>query len=339
MTHLSLAALADYRLRAQQQLDPAIWHYLADGDSADTPTDWAAVPLMPRPLRPLGHGHTRLRLFGEDWEHPLLLAPVAYQRLFHADGEAAGAVAAAAQGGQSIISSLASQPFADIVAAAAQGGGRAPWLQLYWQGDRAATLRLLRRAEAAGCTVTVFTVDAPIKRATLQLPALISAVNLDPAQHGVPNRVFPGWMAQAPTWDDLRWLRQQVRGTLLVKGILHPDDAEQVLAAGADGLVVSNHGGRVLPGAISSLQALPLVAQRIAGRLPILVDSGIRSGRDVYVALAAGAAAVLIGRPYIWGLAAQGALGVAQVIRILRDELEMTMALTGCANLADIRPR
>jgi 4-hydroxymandelate oxidase len=225
------------------------------------------------------------------------------------------------------------------MAAGKSNDGHGPWFQLYWQGDRPRTLRLLQRAVAAGCSAVVLTVDAPVKVATLPLPDGISAVNLEPP--ALPSitggsAVFDGWMAQAPTWDDLAWLRLQTTLPLLVKGILHPDDAGRALDTGCDGIVVSNHGGRVIRGTPASIDALPHIARRIAGRIPVLFDSGIRHGRDVFAALAHGATAVLIGRPYIWGLAASGAMGVAHVIRLLRDELEMTMALTGCAQLADI---
>jgi len=280
----------------------------------------------------------------------MLLAPIAYQRLFHAQGESASAMAAAAQGGQCVVSSLASQPFADIWQAAREGCDEVaagPWFQLYWQGNRERSARLLQRALRAGCSAIVFTVDAPIKRATLVLPDHVQAVNLEPADpRGAASaaslhagsQVFGGWMAEAPTWGDVRWLRSQTDLPLLIKGLLHPDDAQVALDAGCDGIVVSNHGGRVLAGAPISLQALDAIVQRVAGCVPVLFDSGVRSGRDVFAALAHGAAAVLVGRPYIWGLAAEGALGVAHVIRLLRDELEMTMALTGCAQLVDIGP-
>jgi 4-hydroxymandelate oxidase len=335
----------DYLPLAQARLDATTWHYLQDGDSPANAQALSSVPLMPRPLRALVGGHTRTTLFGQALAHPIMLAPIAYQRLFHPDGEVASAMAAAAQGGQMVISSLASQPIEAIVRASLDTGGAAPWFQLYWQQDRPRTLSLLRRAEAAGCSAVVFTVDAPVKRATLQLPPGVQAVNLAPplplalppataqAQASV---VFDGWMAQAPTWDDLAWLRQSTRLPLIVKGLLHPDDAAQAIDLGCDGLVVSNHGGRVLEGAPSSLSALAPIVQRVQGRVPVLFDSGVRSGRDAFVALAQGAAAVLLGRPAIWGLAANGALGVAHTLRLMRDELEMTMALTGCATLADI---
>lgn len=338
-----IACVADYQKLARAQLDEAVWAYLQDGNEAAGNAAFAAYRLMPRPLSRVQGGHTRLSLFGQEMAHPFLTAPVAYQRLFHEHGELASALAAGAQGGQQIISSLASHAIADIVEAAREGGGAAPWFQLYWQQGREATLRLLRLAEEAGCSAIVFTVDAPIKLATMQLPADVHAVNLLPAQSGAElrlqagqSRVFDGWMAQAPDWDDLAWLRTQTNLPLLIKGVLHPDDAHQAIEAGCDGIVVSSHGGRVLPGAPESLACLPAVLKRTDGRVPVLLDSGIRSGRDALVAMAMGASAVLIGRPYVWGLAANGALGVAHVIRLLRDELEMAMALTGCRTLADL---
>jgi 4-hydroxymandelate oxidase len=340
MNLLTEPSIADYREQAHAKLPPAMWRYLDDGDDNGNAAALAAARLMPRPLRDLRGGHTRLTLLGQTLQHPILLAPVAYQRLFHPDGEVASAMAASAQGAQLLVSSLASQPFADIVQAAAHQDAAAPWFQLYWQGDRPRTLRLLQRALSAGCSAVVLTVDAPVKRAALTLPKGIHAVNLEQPEPGLVNQqgsqVFDGWMAQAPTWEDLAWLRQQTALPLLVKGLMHPDDAEAALAAGCDGLVVSNHGGRVLTGAAPSLHALEQVVKAVRGRVPVLFDSGIRSGRDVFVALAHGAAAVLVGRPFVWGLAANGAMGVARVIRLLRDELELTMALTGCRHLADI---
>lgn len=332
---------SDYLSLARARLDDATWRYLMDGDGSGNEQALADVRLMPRPLSAVAGGNTRVRLFGQELAHPIVLAPVAYQRLFHADGEVATAMAAAAQGGQQVISSLASTGIQTIVQAALEGGGAAPWFQLYWQRDRARTLRLLRQAMEAGCSAIVFTVDASVKRATMRLPAGIHAVNLEaqahadqPAKGG--SLVLDGWMRQAPTWDDLTWLRQQTTLPLLIKGVLHPDDAVRALDLGCDGVIVSNHGGRVLEGAALSLAALPRVVERVAGRAPVLFDSGVRSGRDALVAMAHGASAVLLGRPYVWGLASHGALGVAHVIRLMRDELEMTMALTGCATLADI---
>jgi 4-hydroxymandelate oxidase len=334
----AVQSAGDYQALARQRLVPGTWQYLADGDSLANAQALAGVSLLPRPLRDLRGGHTRLTLFGQPLDHPVLLAPVAYQRLFHPDGEVASAMAAGAQGGQMLVSSLASMPFDQIAGAAAQVSTQGLWFQLYWQGNRDRTARLLQRALAAGFGTVVLTVDAPVKRAMLQLPDGIHAVNLEPALPlpGGASVVFGGWMTQAPTWADLAWLRGQTTLPLLVKGLMHADDAQAAIDAGCDGIVVSNHGGRVLPGTPSSLSALDAIARRSGGRVPVLFDSGIRSGRDVFVALAHGATAVLLGRPYLWGLAAGGAMGVAHVLRLLRDELELTMALTGCADLADI---
>lgn len=327
---------------AEARLTSPVRHYLQDGDDGDNQRALAAIRLLPRPLRDVRGGHTRLTLCGQSLEHPILLAPVAYQKLFHPEGETASAMAVAAQGGQWLISSLASQPISNIVDAGKNAKGHGPWFQLYWQGDRPRTQRLLQRATGAGCSAIVLTVDAPVKVATLPLPESISAVNLEPVAAPQPatggSAVFDGWMAQAPTWDDFDWLRKQTKLPLMIKGILHPDDAARAVDTGCDGIVVSNHGGRVIQGTPASLDALPHIVRRVANRVPVLFDSGIRHGRDVFVALAHGATAVLIGRPYIWGLAANGAMGVAHVIRLLRDELEMTMALTGCTHLSNINP-
>lgn len=343
----AITTAADYEAHAAARLDPIAWRYLQAGSGkgltlAANLAAFETASLMPRPLTDVRGGHTRVTLFGQPMAHPIMLAPIAYQRLFHADGECASAMAAASQGGVFWVSSLASQTLESIADAsrqtAAGDGPAVPWFQLYWQGERQRTLRLLRRAEAAGYPVLMLTIDAPVKLATLELPGDVQAVNQERALATDVVRpgesvVFNGWMAQAPTWDDLAWLREQVRLPLIVKGILHPEDAERVIALGCDGLVVSNHGGRVLDGVPASLDALPAVLARVAGRVPVLLDSGIRDGREIFKALQAGASAVLLGRPYVWGLASAGALGVAQVIRLLRDELELTMALCGCKEL------
>lgn len=339
----SLPLLPFFAQQAQTKLPANIWHYLQSdaGQGAQLQTNeagWQAKKLLPRPLQALHHPSTRCELFGEQWAHPIMLAPVAYQRLFHTDGEIGTAVACNAQQGQMMVSSLASQPVDEIVKQAQQP----LWFQLYWQGDRARTAVLLQKALAAGVSAIVFTVDAPVKQALIDLPAGISAVNLaqpltmQSLQAG-QSQVFDGWMTQAPTWDDVTWLRQQVSIPLLIKGLMQVDDARRAVELGCEGIVVSNHGGRVLDGTPSVAAVLPEIVAAIGGQGKILVDSGIRSGQDVFKALAMGADAVCIGRPYVWGLAAEGAMGVAKVIRTLRDEFEMTMALTGVSNLEQIR--
>ncbi len=333
----------DYLPHAQPRLSPEVLHYLECGSgkgiSLKANLDaFDHVQLMSRPLADVKGGHTRLNLFGQDFEHPLLLGPIAYQRLFHDHGEKVSAMAANAQAGQMVVSSLASQSLEEIIEAA----GQPLWFQLYWQGDRPRTLRLLKRALSAGYNAVMFTVDAPVKQAVMALPDGVRAVNLEsplsqPPVQGHQSLVFDGWMTQAPSWDDVAWLRDQIKVPLLVKGVLHAEDVASVLRLGCDGLVVSNHGGRVLDGVPSSLAVLPEIANMVAGKACLLFDSGIRRGQDAFKALALGADAVMIGRPYIWGLSVAGALGVAHVIRLMRDELEMTMALAGAATLSDIK--
>jgi len=334
---------ADYLPHAEGRLSKEVWQYLQSGTgqgftSAKNRKVFEDISLMPRPLSDVGGGNTHVELFGQSFDHPVILAPLAYQRLFYPDGEIATALASVAQGGQMVVSSLASQTLEMIIEAAEQ----ALWFQLYWQADRETTLRLVKRAITAGYSAIMFTVDAPVKQAAIALPKDISAVNLEApialAQEGTGESVvFDGWMQQAPGWDDLMWLRDQITVPLIIKGILHPDDAERAVSLGCDGVVVSNHGGRVLDGVPGSLQMLPEITRAVSGKAKILFDSGVRNGQDVFKALALGADAVMVGRPYIWGLSTCGALGVAHVIRLMRDELEMTMALSGAKNLQALK--
>lgn len=335
--------LDTYRRQAESTLAPEIWQYLSAGSEqeknlTDNTSAWQQLKLMPRPLQTLASASTHCTIFGETWAHPFLLAPIAYQKLFHMQAEGGVAMAANAQQGQMLVSSLASQPLESIIEAAQQP----LWFQLYWQGDRDATLRLVKRALFCGYSAVVFTVDAPVKQALMTLPENIQAVNLDkplmpnPIAEG-QSEVFDGWMAQAPTWQDVDWLRQQIKVPLILKGILHPDDALEAVRLGCDGIIVSNHGGRVLDTTPTVAQMLPHIAKVVGIQTKIIVDSGIRSGQDAFKALALGADAVCIGRPYVWGLAAEGAIGVAKVIRVMRDELEIIMALTGVRNLPEIK--
>ena len=349
-----LVAACDYEQRARAHLDDNAWAYL-QGAAADELTAAANVDafrrrrLLPRVLRDLRHGQTRCRLFGDEFEHPLLLAPLAYQRLFHPAGELASALAAGVMGGGMVVSTLATCTLEEI----ASQGQRPLWFQLYWQGERERSLALVRRAEAAGYRALVVTVDAPLsgirnreQRAGFRLPPGLSTVNLEnvpkPASTvnaavSAASPVFAA-LAGAPNWDDVAWLREQTRLPLLLKGILHPDDALKARSLGVDGLVVSNHGGRVLDRVPASLHALPEIRAALGAGYPLLLDGGIRRGSDVFTALALGADAVLIGRPYIQALAVAGPLGVAHMLRLLREELEVCMALCGCPTLAAIGP-
>lgn len=336
----SCTSIAAYAEQARKILAPDIWQYLDSGTAAhrtrhQNESVFDSIHLIPRPLADVRGGHTRIELFGQTLAHPFLIAPIAYQGLFHPMGEVGVAMAALAQQTPYIMSSLASQPLSDITATGAHC-----WFQLYWQSSREASLRLLRKAEQAGATAIVFTVDAPIKQSGLTLPQDISAVNLEPAPvlptiNTTQSRVFDQWMTLAPRWEDLNWLRSQTQLPLLVKGLLHIEDAQRAIDAGCDGLIVSNHGGRVIDDTPSSLEVLQRFRPQLSPSIPLLFDSGIRSGSDAFKAIALGASAVLIGRPIIWGLV-QGPLGAAHVLRLLRDELEMTMALMGCADIASI---
>ena len=353
-----VVTLADHETHAASVLDNNAWAYFA-GAAADETTlqhnqdAWRALQLKPRVLRRLAGGHTRRSLLGRSLAHPILLAPVAYQRMAHPDGELATALAASAQGAGLVLSTQASLPLEAVARAVREDADRGPlWFQLYLQHDRGFNLELIRRAEAAGYEALVLTVDAPChgardreRRARFRLPPGIAAVNLAglpprPAQDPGPGQsaLFDTLLADAPTWDDVAWLQANTRLPVLLKGILHPDDALEAARLRVDGLIVSNHGGRTLDTALPTAAALPAIAEALEGRLPLLVDGGIRRGTDVLKALALGASAVLVGRPYIFGLANAGALGVAHVIRLLRDELEIAMALCGCRTLDDIGP-
>ena len=356
-----IVSLADHEERARQQLDDNAWAYFSGGAADEitlraNPAAWSQLPLQPRVLRALVGGHTRTTLLGRTLAHPILLAPVAFQCLAHPDGERATAFAAAALGAGLVLSTQSSTPV-EVVAQALRGDpGSGPlWFQLYLQHDRGFTRSLVQRAEAAGCEALVLTVDAPAsgvrdreRRAQFRLPPGISAVHLaglapSPAPQLAPGQsaLFDALLHQAPTWDDVQWLQSITRLPVLLKGILHPDDARQAATLGVAGLIVSNHGGRTLDTAPATAAVLPQVVQAVRAidnSLPVLVDGGIRRGTDVLKAMALGASAVLVGRPAIHGLANAGAAGVAHVLRLLRDELEVAMALTGCATLADASP-
>ncbi|SFA80501.1 4-hydroxymandelate oxidase [Poseidonocella pacifica] len=347
-----IVSLQDYIETAAEQVPAGHWAYLsgagADGvTQADNRAAFRQYRLESRVLADLRGGHTRLHLFGADLQHPILAAPMAFQRLAHPTGEQGMALGVAAAGGLSVISCQASTHM-DELAKGAQGP---LWFQLYLQPDREDSLRLVRRAEAAGYRALVVTVDAPVNgmrnmeaRAGFSLPPDVRAVNLDgckPAAMSVPqggSQVFDGFMRVAPLWPDIAWLRAQTDLPLLLKGILSPRDAIQALEHGADGIIVSNHGGRALDMLPATLDVLPGVVDALNGKIPVLLDGGIRRGTDVLMARALGAEAVLVGLPLMAALAVGGAAGVAHALMILRAELEVAMALTGCASLQGITP-
>jgi 4-hydroxymandelate oxidase len=304
---------------------------------------------LPRAMADLRDGSTATSLFGREHAAPLLLAPVAYARLAHPAGEIATAQAAAALQTGLIVSTLASVRLEAIAqasrdAAAQLDTQRAPlWFQLYLQPEREHSLTLVRRAEAAGYEAIVLTVDAAIKPAGLALPDGVEAANLAgmprPRQTSAPGgRILLGTPLAnaAPRWEDLAWLRATTKLPILVKGMVLGEDAQRAVNEGADGLIVSNHGGRVLDGLPSALDILAGVAEATGSRVPLLIDGGVRTGSDIAKALALGAAAVLVGRPQMHALAVAGMAGVAHAIHLLRTELEATMAQLGCPHIADL---
>ncbi|MGB3425447.1 MAG: alpha-hydroxy acid oxidase [Castellaniella sp.] len=345
----------DYAEQARARLDPSIWAWLdsggADEHTARANLDaWPTLRLRSRALRPLAGAHTRLTLNGRTLAHPILIAPTAWHGLVHPDGETATALAAAATGTPYVLSA---QSGTAIETLAALPEPPHLWFQLYAQTRREDTLALASRALRAGARALVLTVDAPVngvrnaeQRSGFRKPDTIRSVHLDglspPAARTAPPGGSPlfdsGLLDAAPTWDDVAWLRHRLPADtpLWLKGILDPEDARLALAHGVDGLIVSNHGGRCLDTLPSTCEALPAIAQAVAGRIPMLVDGGIRRGTDILKALALGAQGVLIGRPALHALAVGGAPALAHLVQILRGELEVAMALTGCRTLADV---
>lgn len=350
--------LADHEQHARSVLDANAWAYFSGGAGDEITvlsnrSAWDAMALQPRVLRAVAGGHTRTELLGRTLAHPILVAPVAFQRLAHTDGELATALAASALGAGLVLSTQSSVPMEAVAQAVLGDAGRGPlWFQLYLQPDRGLTRALIQRAEEAGYEALVLTVDAPThgardreRRANFRLPPGIGAVHLASAPASTEvvlqagqSALFDHLLTSAPTWADIAWLQTQTRLPILLKGILHEDDAREAVRLGAAGLIVSNHGGRTLDTAVATARVLPRIAEAVAGAVPVLVDGGIRRGTDVLKAVALGAAAVLVGRPVVYGLANAGAVGVAHVLRLLRDELEIAMALCGCATLAEATP-
>ncbi|WP_132259337.1 alpha-hydroxy acid oxidase [Paucimonas lemoignei] len=341
----------DYELLAQRFMAPASYAYVAGGSGRDATVEanraafdsWAVYPRL---LRDVSGAHARVTIGGQELSHPIMLAPVAFQKLAHPRGELETARAAAALQTCMVSSTLASYTLEEIAAA----GAFPRWFQLYFQPTREGTLDLLRRAEGAGYGAIMVTLDASIQvaslralRANFQMPPDCIAANL--RDHAAPevketvagdSRIFQGVMRTAPTWRDLEWLMTQTALPIWVKGVLHPQDACALQSRGVAGIVVSNHGGRSLDGAPASLQVLPAIRAAVGEDFPLLFDSGIRSGLDIFKALALGANAVMIGRLQMYALSVAGALGVAHMIRLLQEELEVCMAQAGCVTVTEI---
>ncbi|NOT07773.1 MAG: alpha-hydroxy-acid oxidizing protein [Gemmatimonadales bacterium] len=309
-----------------------------------------ALSLRYRVLVDVSRRRLSCRLFGREIPAPLVVAPIAFQRLAHPNGEVASARAAAAQGLPFTASTFATTSLEEIRAASA-----GPlWFQLYVHEDRGITQDLVARAAAAGFEALVLTVDVPEigrrerdERNGFRLGADLRAANFLPQAGGAPHAPSGGSglasfvrrMRDASlSWKDLEWLRGLSSMPLVLKGVVRADDAKRAVDHGAAGIVVSNHGGRQLDTAIPSLQALPEVVAAVDGGAVVMMDGGIRRGTDVAKALALGARAVMVGRPVLWGLAAAGEAGVERVLSLLRDELDLAMALLGAPDLAALTP-
>ncbi|MCC6574778.1 MAG: alpha-hydroxy-acid oxidizing protein [Planctomycetes bacterium] len=349
----SLLTTADFYRAARKALTPTTWDYFNAGADAQTTLRanrmaFNRLRLLPRVLVDVSKVDTSAYLFGEKLDWPVLIAPMAYQKLAHKDGEVAVAKAAAAAGTPYVVSTLATTTLEDTAQAVAEASR---WFQLYVHQDRRVTQALVHRAQNAGYRALVVTVDAPMLgrriadvRNRFGLPRGLSMVNLEPyhradltsAAGSALEELFASRHDATLNWNDLNWLRSLTKLPILLKGILRADDAKRAVEAGVQGIIVSNHGGRQLDGAIATLDALPAIVEAVYRRVPVLVDGGVRWGSDILKALALGANAVLVGRPVLWGLAVGGEAGVARVLAILREEFSRAMALCGCAGVASI---
>ncbi len=354
--------LAELERKAAEVLSAQAYDYVAGSASGERTAQanlaafdrWRIVPRM---LRDVSDRDLSVELLGHKLATPVLLGPVGVQNIIRADGELAVARAAAALGVPFVLSTVSSHPMEEVAKAMAS---TPHWFQLYWGKDHELTRSLLQRAEKSGYSALVVTLDTAMlgwRERDLRHPYLPFLLG-----HGLANYfsdpIFRSRLTQPPqadpaaairlwaglfsntalTWRDLDWLRQQTRLPIVLKGILHPEDARLAVAHGADAIVVSNHGGRQVDGAIAALEALPPVVEAVAGKIPVLFDSGIRYGADAIKALALGARAVLLGRLYVWGLAVGGEQGVRDVVQNFLADLDLTMGLAGFRSARELEP-
>jgi L-lactate dehydrogenase (cytochrome) len=362
------ASVSDYRALAKARLPHFLFEYL-DGGSYDEQTlrrnveDLRSVSLRQRVLRDVSDIDLSTELFGRRWSLPVGLGPVGLSGLYARRGEVQAARAAAAADVPFALSTVSACSLREVAAS-----GHVPWYQLYFVKDRGFVADMIETAREAGCAALIVTVDLAVPgsryrdaraaggglRRMTQLLARpqwlwdvgihgrpISLGNLEPiVGKDAPLSDFQTWIHRnfdpSVSWKDVEWVRSQWDGPLIIKGILDPEDARAALDSGADAVVVSNHGGRQLDGALSSARALPRIADAIAGRMPLLVDGGVRSGLDVVRMLALGADFVLMGRAWAYALAARGQAGVAHVLKLIDAEMRVAMALTGCTRISEI---
>ena len=368
-----IAATTDYREAARRRLPRFLFDYIDGGAFSETTlrrniADLAEVALKQRVLRDMGDLSLETELFGERWAMPVGLAPIGLAGMTRRRGEVQAARAACAANVPYTLSTVSVCAMQEVT----EGCGRAPWFQLYVLKDRGFMKDALERAWAQGSRVLVFTVDMPLPGARYRdphsgmsgpnaparrmvqamfKPAWAMDVGLGGRPHDLGNisayrgqttglADYIGWLGANfdPTigWRDLEWIRESWKGSMIIKGVLDPDDARDAVRFGADGIVVSNHGGRQLDGALSSARALPAIAQAVGGDLTVLADGGVRTGLDVVRMLALGARGVLLGRTYVYALAAQGEAGVARLLDQIAAEMRVTMTLTGAADASSI---
>ena len=346
--------LFEYQSLASQQLPQMALDYYARGawDEITLRDNCAAFErykLRPRMLVDVSQRDLSTQIFGQSLQLPILIAPMAFQCLAHPEGEIATAKAAAKLGSVMVLSTMATKSIEEVASVSNQ---TPQWFQLYVHRDRGLTRALVERAYAAGFKALCLTVDAPVlgrrEKDThnqfvlppgMELANLATLTNLEIPYKPGESGLFAYFLEQLNpglTWADLEWLQSLSPLPLVVKGILRGDDAIRAVEHGAKGVIVSNHGGRQLDGAIASLDALSEVVAAVGEKAEVLVDGGIRRGTDILKALALGAKAILLGRPVLWGLAVGGEAGVQHAIELLRDELDLAMALSGCAKLQDI---
>lgn len=368
-----ISSSADYRAAAQQFLPPFLFHYIDGGAYAEQTLrrnvdDFAAVALRQRVLKDMSQLDTSIELFGEKLSIPVALSPVGLTGMYRRRGEVQAARAADKHGIPFTMSSVSVCPIEEVTPKIQ----RPMWFQLYVLKDRGFMQNALERAQAAGCTTLVFTVDMPVPGAryrdahsgmsgpnaplrrywqAMTHPRWAVDVGLLGRPHDLGNisayRGSPTGLADymgylsanfdpSISWKDLEWIRAFWKGPMVIKGILDPEDAKDAVRFGADGIIVSNHGGRQLDGVLSSARALPAIADAVKGQIKILADSGIRNGLDVVRAIALGADCAMIGRAYIYALAAAGEAGVKHLLELLEKEMRVAMTLTSVARVADI---
>ena len=353
--NLPTADVTQFEPLARKRLSKMAYDYVRSGGAdeismRENRAGFERLRLSPSVLVDVSEINTRVNLFGGEFESPILLAPVAYHRLYHAEGEIGAARGASAAGAGFVVSTFTTTAIDDI----ARNTQRPIWFQLYVQRDRGFTKDMVQRAVASGCKAVCLTVDTPVLgnrygQLSFGLPKELECVHLRGLTLSGPgvSQATQGHKTQRSSiydtlfdpsfnWNDLEWLRSVAGVPVILKGVLSAEDGRLAVSCGADAVIVSNHGGRNLDTVPATIDALPRVVEAVAGRIPVMLDSGIRRGTDVLAALALGAKAVFIGRPYIYGLALGGARGVERVISILRDELERAMALTGRRSIEEI---